>query len=190
MEKVKLGFAMCGSFCTFKKVIPQIKTLTEMDYDVTPVMSQTAYSTDTRFGNAADFILEIEKITGKKVIHTLFDVEPIGPKKLFDIMVIAPCTGNTIGKLANGIFDTSVTLGAKAHLRNLRPLVIAVSTNDALSGSAKNIGTLMNQKNVFFVPMKQDDPYKKPRSVVAEFDRIPETVAEALKGNQIQPIYI
>lgn len=190
MEKVNLGFAMCGSFCTFKKVIPQIKKLVDEGYNVSPVMSPVAYSTDTRFGKADDFINEIEEITGKKIIHTIFDAEPIGPKKMFDVMVIAPCTGNTIGKLANGIFDTSVTLGAKAHLRNQRPLIIAVSTNDALSGSAKNIGALLNKKDIYFVPMKQDDPQKKPRSVVADFEFLSKTIEEALKGRQIQPIYL
>lgn len=190
MEKVNLGFAMCGSFCTFKKVIPQIKVLAEEGYNVFPMMSDVAYTTDTRFGKAEDFIREIEEITGKKIIHRVFEAEPIGPKKMLDVMVIAPCTGNTIGKLANGIFDTSVTLGAKAHLRNQRPLVIGVSTNDALSGSAKNIGALMNKKDIYFVPMKQDDPQKKPRSVVAEFEYISETVKASLEGRQIQPIYL
>ena len=190
MEKVNVGFAMCGSFCTFKAVIPEIKKLVDEGYNVYPVMSPAAYTTDTRFGKSKDFIEEIEKITDKKIIHTIFEAEPIGPKKLFDVMVIAPCTGNTIGKLAGGIFDTSVTLGAKAHLRNQRPLIIAVSTNDALSGSAKNIGTLMSKKDIYFVPMRQDDPKNKPRSVVADFTYISETVKEALKGNQIQPIYL
>ena len=190
MQKGKIGFAMCGSFCTFKKVLPQIKNLVDRGYEVFPIMSEAAYSTDTRFGKAEDFVKEIEKMTNKKIIHTVFSAEPIGPKKMLDALVIAPCTGNTIGKLANGVFDSSVTLAAKAHLRNERPLIIAVSTNDALSGSAKNIGTLMGRKDVYFVPMKQDDPIGKPRSVVADFDYIEKTIEDALNGVQTQPIYL
>ena len=166
-----------------------MKLLKDNDIDVYPIMSDNAYSINTRFGKAEKFRDEIEEICGKSIIHTLTSVEPIGPKKLLDILIIAPCTGNTLGKLANGITDTSVTLAAKAHLRNQRPLLIAVSTNDALAASSKNIGLLMNQKNVYFVPMSQDDAIGKPASVVAHFDKIKDAVFSALYGTQIQPVY-
>lgn len=191
MSTETVGFAMCGSFCTFKKVIPQMKELKDRGYRVIPIMSQTAYSTDTRFGAARDFIEKIETICGEKIVHTISDAEPIGPKKLLDVLLIAPCTGNTLGKMANGITDTSVTLAAKAHLRNIRPVIIAVSTNDALGAAAKNIGLLMNSKNIYFVPMKQDDAKEKPNSIVADFDLIPETVKSVLANNiQPQPILL
>lgn len=191
MSTETVGFAMCGSFCTFKKVIPQMKELKDRGYRVIPIMSQTAYSTDTRFGAARDFIEKIENICGEKIVHTISDAEPIGPKKLLDVLLIAPCTGNTLGKMANGITDTSVTLAAKAHLRNIRPVIIAVSTNDALGAAAKNIGLLMNSKNIYFVPMKQDDAKEKPNSIVADFDLISETVKSVLANNiQPQPILL
>ena len=191
MSTETVGFAMCGSFCTFKRVIPQMKELKDRGYRVIPIMSQTAYSTDTRFGAARDFIEKIENICGEKIVHTISDAEPIGPKKLLDVLLIAPCTGNTLGKMANGITDTSVTLAAKAHLRNIRPVIIAVSTNDALGAAAKNIGLLMNSKNIYFVPMKQDDAKEKPNSIVADFDLIPETVKSVLANNiQPQPILL
>lgn len=191
MSKANVGFAMCGSFCTFKKVIPQIEALVRLGYNVVPIMSQTAYSVDTRFGKAEEFNEKIENITGKKIIHTIIGAEPIGPKKLLDALIIAPCTGNTLGKMANGITDTSVTLAAKAHLRNARPVIIAVSTNDALGASAKNIGLLMNSKNIYFVPMRQDDPENKPNSIVADFEKIPKTLEYVLtKGVQNEPLFI
>lgn len=191
MSKSNVGFALCGSFCTFKKVIPQIEALVSLGYNVIPIMSGVSYSTDTRFGKAEDFIKQIEDITGKKIIHTLCGAEPIGPKMLLDALVIAPCTGNTLGKMANGITDTSVTLSAKAHLRNSRPVIIAVSTNDALGAAAKNIGLLMNSKNIYFVPMRQDDPLNKPNSIVADFTKIPETLDFVLtNGKQNEPLYI
>ena len=191
MSKSNVGFALCGSFCTFKKVIPQIEALVSLGYIVIPIMSGVSYSTDTRFGKAEDFIKQIEDITGKKIIHTICGAEPIGPKMLLDALVIAPCTGNTLGKMANGITDTSVTLSAKAHLRNSRPVIIAVSTNDALGAAAKNIGLLMNSKNIYFVPMRQDDPLNKPNSIVADFTKIPETLDFVLtNGKQNEPLYI
>ncbi len=190
MDKIKLGVALCGSFCTFSKVIPQVKHLVDLGYDVTPIMSFHAYSLDTRFGKAADFIMELESITGHAVLHTLNDTEPIGPQKMFDLLVVAPCTGNTLAKLALGIVDTPVTLAVKSHLRNGNPVVIAVSTNDALSNSAKNIGMLMNRRNYYFVPMAQDNFEKKPTSVVAIFDKLPETIDAALKGVQLQPVLL
>ncbi|MBR5321826.1 MAG: dipicolinate synthase subunit B [Clostridia bacterium] len=191
MQKETVGFALCGSFCTFKKVIPQMKKLVNDGYKIIPIMSYNAYTTDTRFGKAQDFNDEIEQITGEKIIYTISGAEPIGPKELLDVLVIAPCTGNTLGKLANGISDTSVTLATKAHLRNQRPVIIGVSTNDALGTSAKNIGTLMNSKNIYFVPMRQDDHINKPNSIVADFDYILDTVREVLATNQQpQPILL
>ncbi len=190
MDKLTVGFALCGSFCTFEKAIIELNNIKNLGANIIPIMSYNAYSTDTRFGNAKEFVNKIEKICDNKIISTIADAEPIGPKKLLDILVIEPCTGNTLAKLSNGITDTSVTLAAKAHLRNEKPLVIAVSSNDALSNSAKNIGNLLNYKNIHFVPMRQDDAYNKPRSVVADFDRTIETIEFALNGKQIQPIYI
>lgn len=186
---IKIGFAMTGSFCTFDKVIRELKKLTEI-YDVTPIMSPAASSTDTRFGKAQEFCKEISAACGKDIITTIAQAEPIGPKKLFHALVIAPCTGNTIAKIAGGVTDTSVTMAAKAHLRNERPLIIAASTNDGLGANAKNLGLLLNTKNIYFVPFGQDDPIKKHRSLVADFSKISETVEEALKGGQIQPILI
>lgn len=183
-----VGFAMCGSFCTFDKAIKQMKKLKELGYDIIPIMSETAYNTDTRFGTAEEFRGKIKEITDNDIIHSIISAEPVGPKKLLDILVVAPCTGNTLAKLANGITDTAVTMAVKAHLRNERPVVLNVSTNDGLSGTAKNIGKLLNYKNIFFVPMLQDDCGKKPKSIVADFDMIPKTVELALKNQQIQPI--
>lgn len=180
---------MTGSYCTFSQVVPQIEKLSQMGYDIYPIMSDNSYNTDTRFGKAQNFVKDIEHICGKNILHTVKEVEPIGPKNMLDVLVIAPCTGNTIGKLANGIYDTSVTSAVKAHLRNAKPIVVAVSTNDALSNSAKNIGALMNMKYVYFVPMSQDDPINKPTSMVAKFDYIPKTIEHALNQKQIQPIY-
>lgn len=182
--KKKVGFAMCGSFCTFKRVLKVAEKLSEI-YDVVPVMSSTSYHTDTRFGKAEDFVEELEKITGKKVLHTVFEVEPFGPKKILDALVVAPCTGNTLAKLSLGIADTSVTLAVKAHLRNERPVIIAVSSNDALGNNAKNLGYLMNMKNIYFVPFEQDDPDEKPNSLVAIMEKIPEAVEAALQGKQL-----
>ncbi len=189
MEEKTLGFALCGSFCTFRRVLPVLKQLTEQ-YTVVPILSNNAYHTDTRFGSAEFFRKEIEEICGRKILHTIGEVEPFGPKKLLDLLVIAPCTGDTLGKLANGIADTSVTLAAKAHLRNKRPILVAVSTNDGLAGNAKNIGTLLNTKGYFFVPFGQDDPKNKETSLVAHMEAIPESVKEAMEGRQIQPILI
>lgn len=179
---------MTGSFCTFKKVLSELEKMCKNGWDITPIMSETAYSTDTRFGEAASFVSRLEDLCGHSVIHTIAEAEPIGPKKLLDVIVVAPCTGNTLAKLATGIADTSVTLAVKAHLRNQRPVVLAVSSNDALGTGAKNIGLLMNSKNMFFVPMGQDDSETKPNSIVAHFDKITDTIYEALKYKQIQPL--
>jgi dipicolinate synthase subunit B len=187
-DKKQIGFALCGSFCTMGTAVATLLEMTKQ-YDVIPIMSETAYSNDTRFGRAQDFINTIVDATGKEVIHTVTGAEPIGPKKLLDCLVIAPCTGNTLAKLAEGITDSAVTMAAKAHLRNDRPLVLAISTNDALSGSAKNIGALLGRRDVYFVPFSQDDPMLKPRSCIADFSLIEKTVAEALEGRQLQPIF-
>lgn len=183
-----IGFAMTGSFCTFKKVMAQLEALAATGANIIPIMSHNAATTDTRFGNAADFINMLEMYAGTKVITTIKEAEPIGPKGLLDLLIIAPATGNTIGKLANGITDTSVTLAAKAHLRNERPIVVAVSTNDGLGASAKNIGLLSNTKHIYFVPFGQDEPFKKQKSLVAHMDLILPTVEMALDGKQLQPV--
>ena len=190
LKNVNIGFAMTGSFCTFAKVVPQIEHLTNLGLNIYPIMSEFAYGTDTRFGNAKQFVEEIEQITGRKIIHSIPSAEPIGPKKFLDAMIIAPATGNTIAKLANAVTDSPVTMAAKASLRNEKPLIIAISTNDALGGSAKNIGMLMNMKNIYFVPFGQDDPVNKPKSIVADMSKIDQTLIHALEGVQIQPMLI
>lgn len=190
LEGIKIGFVLTGSFCTFKKTIPEIKKLVQNGAEVIPVMSYNAYNSDTKFGKAQDFIDEIETITDKKIIHTIQDAEPIGPKKMTDIMIIAPATGNTIAKLANDIIDTPATMAAKSHLRNNNPLIIAPSTNNALSGNAENIGKLLNRTNYYFVPFRQDNPITKPRSVVFDSSYIEKTIQYALEGEQIQPILL
>ena len=186
---INLGYAFTGSFCTFRKSIDELKKLSEI-YNIYPIMSETAYTTDTRFGRAIDFINEIENICGKQVMHTITDTEPIGPKKMLDILVISPCTANTMGKIVNGIFDTSVTMAAKAHLRNGRPLLIAPATNDGLAISGKNISKLLVYKNIFLAPYGQDDAIKKPTSLVAHFDMLPQAIELALEGKQITPTLI
>ena len=187
MEK-RIGCAMTGSFCTFKAVFEAWRALAATGAALTPILSFNAANVDTRFYPAEEARREFESITGRPPLTTLAQVEPIGPKKLLDALVIAPCTGNTLAKLANGIADTPVTLAAKSHLRNGRPLVIAVSSNDALAQNARNIGQLLAMKHVFFVPFAQDDALGKPNSLVARFELLPETVAAALSGRQIQPL--
>lgn len=187
---LKAGFALCGSFCTFSKAIPQIEELIKSGIKVIPIMSANAYSTDTRFGKASEHIEKIEDLCGNRIIHTLTDAEPIGPKNLIDALIIEPCTGNTIAKLAAGIADTAVTLAAKSNLRNGNPVIIAVSTNDALGNAAKNIGLLMNAKNIYFVPFRQDDYEHKPTSIVADFSKTKDTFLHAVIGKQIQPVII
>ena len=186
----RVGFAFTGSFCTFSAVMTALEAVKARFGDVTPIVSEAAGSLDTRFGTAHDWLREMERICDKRVIDTLPKAEPIGPKKLLDALVICPCTGNTLGKLANGITDSTVTLAAKAHLRNGRPLILAVSTNDALAGAARNIGTLLDKKHVYFVPFRQDDPIGKPTSLVADFTLVPDTVAAALEGRQLQPLVL
>lgn len=186
---MNVGFAMCGSFCTFSSIFPVMELLCR-DYTVTPIFSEAAYSTDTRFGKAGEHIALAEEICGIPPIHTIVQAEPIGPKKLMDILVIAPCTGNTLAKLAHGIADGPVTMAAKSHLRNGRPVLIAVSTNDALSTAAENIGKLRAKKHYFFVPCRQDDPVNKPCSMVADFSAIPQALEAALEERQLQPVII
>lgn len=188
LEGIKIGMAMCGSFCTFSKAFEQMIKLKAAGAELTPIMSYHAATLDTRFGTAEENIMTAENICGRGVINTIPLAEPVGPKKMFDLLIVCPCTGNTMAKLAAGITDTPVTMAVKSHLRNGRPVLIAAATNDALSASAKNIGTLLNIKNIYFVPFKQDDFVKKPRSAVADFSLIPEAAKAALNGRQLQPI--
>ncbi|MCL2053287.1 MAG: dipicolinate synthase subunit B [Oscillospiraceae bacterium] len=185
---LRAGFALCGSFCTFDKSFSQITELISKGVEVTPVMSHNAASIDTRFGKAAEHKEKLQALCGREVIDTIDKAEPIGPKRLFDILIIAPCTGNTLAKLANGITDTAVTMAAKSHVRNSNPVLLALSTNDGLAGSSKNIGSLLNTKGYFFVPFGQDDFEGKPRSLIADFNKIPEAAISALNGVQLQPL--
>ncbi len=187
----KIGFVLTGSFCTFKKTIPKMKELIEKEgADIIPIMSYNSYNLDTKFGKAEDFKKEIEDITGKEIIHTIQGAEPIGPKKMTDIMVVAPCSGNTMAKLALDIIDTPAVMACKSHLRNDRPLVIAPSTNNGLSGNAENIGKLLNRRNYYFVPFRQDNPITKPRSIVFDESYLIKTIKFALDGEQISPILL
>ena len=188
MKKTSIGFAMTGSFCTFERVLKQMEALVRRGYEVVPVLSFNAGTLDTRFMTAEHLRARIVEITGNEPIDTLAGAEPIGPKKMTDVFLIAPATGNSLAKLAGGIYDTPALLGAKSHLRNDRPLVLAVSTNDGLGAAAQNIGRLLNVRNIYFVPFGQDDPVKKPRSLVADFSQIPRTIAAALSGVQMQPM--
>ena len=190
MEQRKVGFAFCGSFCTYDRAMRALEQVKARFGDVTPIVSEASAATDTRFGPAHEFMREMERICDKRVIDTMVKAEPIGPKKLLDVLVICPCTGNTLAKLASGITDSTVTLAAKAHLRNGRPLVLCPATNDALAASAKNIGALLDKKNVYFVPFRQDDPQGKPTSVVADFSLVPDAIAAALEGRQLQPLLL
>ena len=189
MEKITLGYAMTGSFCTFDKSIKEMARLVAQGYDILPVMSENAYSTSTRFGKARDIVSRVEDITGKSVIHTVAGAEPIGPKGLCDMLIVAPCTGNTLSKSALGITDTAVTMAIKSQLRIGAPVLLAAASNDALGASAENIGKLLNRKNIYFVPMSQDEPERKPNSLVAHFEMLPDCVAAALEGRQLQPVF-
>ena len=190
LNNKNIGYALTGSFCTFETSIEEIKKLCKLNVNIVPIMSFNSYKLDTKFGKAQDFINQIEEITGNKIIHTIQEAEPIGPKKMLDILIIAPCSGNTIAKLANDIIDTPVTMAVKSHLRNSRPVVIGISTNNALSGAAENIGKLLNRKNYYFVPFKQDNPITKPRSIVCDFSYIQKTLEHALDNQQISPIIL
>ncbi len=190
MSKTRVGFALTGSFCTFRAVFAQIQVLTDAGFEVTPILSFSASREDTRFFAKDTVFYQLKSITGRDPLTTLQEVEPIGPKKLVDIYVIAPMTGVSMAKFAHGIFDTPALLGAKSHLRNGRPVLIAPSTNDGLSTAAENIGKILGMRNVYMVPFGQDDPTNKPRSLVADFTRIPEAMAAALAGAQMQPILL
>lgn len=190
MCPISIGYCLCGSFCTLERSIAALQALAEQGYDLHPIMSEITYATDTRFGRCQDFREQIEAICGRPVLHTIPQVEPIGPKAYLDALVVAPCTGNTLGKLAHGIYDTSVTMAVKAQLRNHRPVVLAVSTNDGLGNSAQSIGRLMAVRGVYFVPMAQDDPVGKPESLVADLTHLEEAVCQALQGHQLQPVYV
>ena len=187
MEKLRIGMALTGSYCTYDKAFAAIEELCKK-YDVTAIMSETASVTDSRFGASEDYIRRLETMTGKRVLKSIVEVEPVGPQKMFDVLVIAPCTGNTAAKLANGITDSCVTMAAKSHLRNGRPVLLAIGTNDGLSGSAKNIAELLNRKNIYFLPFYQDDPIGKPRSLASDYAQLEKGILVALEGSQIQPI--
>lgn len=186
---MNIGFAMCGSYCTYSEVFPIMEDLSRK-HNITPILSYNAYTTDSRFGTAQEHIQKITQICGMMPLHTIVEVEPIGPKKLLDVLIIAPCTGNTLAKLAHGIADTPVTMAAKSHLRNGRPVVIAISTNDALFSSGENIGKLLAKKHYYFVPFSQDEPVKKPCSMIAHFPLIEQTADAAMKGIQLQPMIL
>lgn len=186
---MNIGFALCGSFCTYAKVFPIMKELTK-SHRVIPIFSQSSQEIDSRFGTAAEHLRTAEEICGCAPLLTIPQVEPIGPKKMLDALIIAPCTGNTLSKLAHSVADTPVTMAAKSHLRNGRPVIVAVSTNDGLAGAAENIGRLLSRKHYYFVPFRQDDPTNKPTSLVADFGKIPETLEAALEERQVQPILL
>ena len=190
LEGKRIGFVFTGSFCTFRKTIEELKKIVKLNADVIPIMSEHSYTMDTKFGKAQDFINEIENITNKKILHTIQDVEVLGPKDMLDIIVVAPATGNTIAKLANDMIDGTATMAVKSHLRRERPVVIAISTNNGLSGAAENIGKLLNRKHYYFVPFKQDNPITKPRSIVFDAEYIIKTIEYALEGEQISPILL
>lgn len=190
MRKERVGFALCGSFCTHAQVLEALEQMTELYETVIPIASELTAFTDTRFGTSDALMERLEDLTGQEVLCDIPAVEPIGPKGLLDVLVIAPATGNTIAKLAAGITDTAVTMAAKAHLRNGRPVVVAVSTNDGLAGAARNIGELLCRKHFYFVPFRQDDPEGKPTSLVADMTKVTETVTAALQGRQVQPLLL
>lgn len=190
MEDGRIGFAFCGSYCTYGKAMNALEQVAARWQEVVPIVSETGVVTDTRFGQAHAWLMEMERICGRKPLTSISEVEPIGPKKLLDALVVCPCTGNTLGKLAHGIADTAVTMAVKSHLRNGRPVILAVSTNDGLGTAAENIGKLLARRDYYFVPFRQDDPEGKPRSLVAEFDLVPRTVTAALTGKQIQPVLL
>lgn len=187
---LRIGFALTGSFCTFASILPVVEMLATRGCEITPILSANAGTLDTKFGKATDWRSRLHEITGRNCIDSIPEAEPIGPQKMFDVLVVAPCTGNTLAKLAHGITDTTVTMAVKSHLRGEKPVVLAVSTNDALSGSAANLGTLLNRKHYYFVPLRQDAPYAKPRSLVADMSLLPDTIGAALDDRQLQPLLL
>ena len=190
MQKTKVGFAMCGSFCTIAEAVEQLKLLKDKDFDIQPIFSQIVSNTDTRFIKAEDLKEKVKEICQKEIISTISAAEPIGPKNLLDILVVCPCTGNTLAKIALGVTDTPVTMAVKAHLRNNKPVVLAIATNDALGASAQNIGRLLNTKNIYFVPFRQDDPVSKEKSLVADYTKLYDTIICALDSKQLNPVCI
>ena len=190
MEELRVGFAFCGSFCTLSRALDALEQTAARFGPVTPIVSEAVAHTDTRFGQAHDFMREMERICSRRVIDSVAGAEPIGPKGLLDVLVICPCTGNTLAKLAHGVTDGPVTMAAKAHLRNGRPLVLAIATNDGLAGSAPNLGAMLGRRNVFFVPFGQDDCMGKPASLVADFSLVPKAIQAACRGEQLQPLLL
>ena len=188
MEKLRIGLALTGSYCTYDKAFQALAALAER-HDVTALMSENAWATDTRFGDAAAFAERLEALTGKPVLHTVTQTEPVGPQAYFDVLAVAPCTGNTAAKLAAGITDTAVTMAVKSQLRGGKPVVLAFGSNDGLGASAKNIGELLNRKNIYFVPMYQDDPVKKPRSLASDYALLEAAILAAFEGRQLEPIF-
>ncbi len=185
-----IGFAMCGSYCTHKYATRELEKLVSRGFEVLPIMSENVYSTDTRFGSAKTLVRTVKEICGRDVVHNIVDAEPIGPKLELEAMIVCPCTGNTLAKMANGITDTAVTMATKAHLRGDRPTVIALASNDAMSANLANIATLLQRKQVYFVPLTQDDPEKKPHSLVADFSLLGDTLTEALSGRQYRKLFM
>lgn len=190
LKGLRLGVALCGSFCTLQKAVKLIEQLVQLQIDITPIMSYNAYTTSTRFGKAEEFIAIIEKITGKTIIHTLTDAEPLGPKNMLDALLIAPCTGNTLAKLSHAITDTPVLLAAKSLMRNGKPIIISIATNDGLGLNLTNIGHLMTNENIFFVPFGEDETVKKPYSLVSDLSLAPQTIELAMNKSQLRPIFI
>lgn len=190
MQKLKVGFALCGSFCTIEDAVKQIEFLSNIDLELYPIMSEIVASSDTRFTKAEELKQRVRDICQRNIITSIVAAEPIGPKRMLDALIVCPCTGNTLAKLANGITDSAVTMAVKAHLRNNRPVILAIATNDALGGSAKNIGMLMNTKNIYFVPFRQDDPISKEKSVIADFSLVYDTLTDAMNGKQKTPLFV
>lgn len=188
IENLNIGVGITGSYCTFKAMLELLNELKEKGVNITPIMSYNAYENDTRFGAANDCISKVEEICNHKVLNSIVEVEPIGPKKLLDVLLVLPCTGNTISKIANAISDTPVTCAVKSQLRNQKPVLLAISTNDALSGNAQNIGKLLNTKNIYFVPFRQDDPINKPTSIIYIKDKVVSSIEKAITNQQLQPI--
>lgn len=185
-----LGYAFCASFCTMGESLRSLVKLLEMGYEIQPIMSERAFSTDTRFHGAREFAEKLSELCGREVIRTVRDAEPLGPKVPLDALIIAPCTGNTLAKIALGITDSAVTMAAKAHRRQDRPMIIALATNDAMSQNLGNIGEVMGRRSVYFVPMRQDDTVLKPHSLVADMSRIPEALLAAMEGRQLRPLFL
>ena len=187
---MNIGLGITGSFCTYKQILETAENLTKNNHNVIPIVSNAVLNMDTRFGKAEDFILKLKEITGNEIVSTIVEAEPLGPKNVIDVLAIAPCTGNTLSKLANGISDDAVTMSAKAHMRNYKPLVISVSTNDGLGLNLQNIAKLLNEKDVYFVPFRQDDPIKKPKSLISDLNLLEKTIESAVKHEQIQPLLL